>query len=301
MTVALAAHGLSRRFGRTTALDAVSFTVPENTICGLLGRNGAGKTTLMQILTGQDLASSGTVEVFGHEPFEHDATLARISVTKESQTYPDYFRVSHALQAGRIAYRDWDETFARSLLNDFRLPIGRRIKKLSRGMFSALGIVIGLASRAPLTVFDEAHIGLDANSRQVFYDRLLADYGRHPRSIMLSTHLIDEISDLIEHVLVLDSGRLLVDADAEALRGMAVTVTGPVARVDEFTAAHQELHRERLGGVIRSTIVGPLSTDERGRATAAGLELGPVSLQQYVVRLTNQTAADADSFLEATR
>jgi ABC-2 type transport system ATP-binding protein len=93
-------------------------------------------------------------------------------------------------------------------------------------MTSAVGIVIGLASRAPVTLFDEPYLGLDAVARQLFYDRLLADYAEHPRTVVLSTHLIEEIAPLLERVLLIDRGRVLLDADAEALGGSAVTVTG---------------------------------------------------------------------------
>jgi ABC-2 type transport system ATP-binding protein len=291
MTAAIATYQLSKRFGRVTALDRVSFSLPENTICGLLGRNGAGKTTLLQILTGQGFASSGQVEVFGQDPFENGPVLDRVSFARESQKYPDNYKVSHALAAARIAFPLWDGDFARSLVADFQLPVSRRVKKLSRGMFSALGIVMALASRAPLTLFDEAHLGLDANARQIFYDRLLADYASHPRTVVLSTHLIDEVSDLVEHVLVLDRGRLMVDEEAEKLRGMAVTVTGPAGAVDDITAGHKELHRDRLGPLTRTTILGPLSPAEQRHAASLRLDIVGVSLQQLVVRLTNQPAS----------
>src|SRR6201999_993022 len=109
-----------------------------------------------------------------------------------------------------------------ALLADFGLPADRAVKKLSRGMRSALGIVIGVAARAEGTLFDEPYAGLDAVARQIFYDRLLADYAEHPRTIVLSTHLIDEVAGLLEHVLLIDRGRLIVDEEAERLRGQVV-------------------------------------------------------------------------------
>ncbi len=302
VTPVISAHRVSRRFGRVVALDGVSFSLPANTICGLLGRNGAGKTTLLRILTGQEIASSGQIEVFGADPFENERVLSQIGFAKESQKYPEYFRVRHALQAGRIAFAGWDEDFARSLLADFRLPLDRRVKKLSRGMFSALGIVIAMASRASLTLFDEAHTGLDANSRQIFYDRLLADYAQHPRTIVLSTHLIDEIRDIIEHVLVLDQGRLVIDDGAETLRGMAVTLSGPADAVATIVDGRRRLHTERLAGRTRVTILGPLSADERRQAEAQQVEVTALSLQQLVIRLTNvQTSHDPTTGTEVTR
>jgi ABC-2 type transport system ATP-binding protein len=266
----------------------------ENAIYGLLGRNGAGKTTLMQILTGQNFPTSGAVEVLGKPPYENDAVLSDVCFVKESQSYPDAYTVRHTLRAAALLFPDWDEAYAQSLVDDFRLPRKRRVGRLSRGMRSALGVVIGLASRARLTFFDEPYLGLDAVARQLFYDRLLADYADHPRTVVLSTHLIDEVADLIEHVLVLDNGRLIVNDDAENLRGQVVMVTGPAEAVDQFAGAHTVLHQVRMGPVARATVRGSVDGD-RPSAAELGLEVEPVSLQQLVVRLTSGTAAEAAS------
>ncbi|MEV6694397.1 ABC transporter ATP-binding protein [Micromonospora sp. NPDC051196] len=295
---------LTKRYGDVTALDRVSFTLAENRIYGLLGRNGAGKTTLMQILTAQIFATSGEIAVFGQHPYENERVLSQISFIKESQTYPSNLRVKHVLRAAGLVYPGWDEEYAQRLVEDFRLPPQRNVRKLSRGMLSALGIVVGLAARAPLTFFDEPYLGLDAVARQIFYDRLLADFTEHPRTIVLSTHLIDEVSDLIEHVLLIDQGRLVLDTEAEALRGQVVTVSGPVAAVDEFVRSGAELHRVRLGGTARATVRGEFGPAEHDRARALGLELAGSSLQDIVVRLTtsiNRPAADAGSAVTADK
>jgi len=160
------------------------------------------------------------------------------------------------------------------------------MKALSRGMLSAASSIVGLASRAPLTIFDEPYLGLDAVARSIFYDRLLEDYAEHPRTVILSTHLIDEISRLLEHLLVIDQGRLVLDEDAEALRGRAFTVLGPAALVDTFTAGKQLLARSPLGGLLSATIVGNGDLKDRKQALALGLELAPVSLQQLLIHLT---------------
>jgi ABC-2 type transport system ATP-binding protein len=280
VNVVVRTTGLTKRYRDVTALDRVEIELQENVIHGLLGRNGAGKTTLMQVLTGQALATEGGVEVFGEHPHENARVLGRTCFVKESQRYPDSFKVKHALRAAALVYPQWDQAFADELVADFGLPLGRRTKKLSRGMLSAVGVIIGLASRAPLTFFDEPYLGLDAVARQMFYDRLLADYTEHPRTIVLSTHLIDEVSDLIEHVVLIDRGRILFDADTDDLRSSAVTVSGPAAAVEGFVAGRRELHREGVGGFLRVTVSGaPVQP-------VAGLRFEPVSLQQLVVRAT---------------
>ena len=281
-------HNVSKHFGAIRAVDDVSFTVREHTITGLLGRNGAGKTTLMSLLTGQEFATSGSISVFGGSPVENASVLRHLSFIKESQKYPDEFRPIDVFRIGPSFFEHWDADFAAELVDVFKLPVKRRIKKLSRGQLSAVGVIVGLASRAELTFFDEPYLGLDAVARQKFYDHLLADYAEHPRTVILSTHLIDEVSNLLEHVIVIDQGRILVDQDADELRGSATTVVGVAKAVDAFVAGRTILHRDAIGGLASVSVAG-LDADERQAAKDAGLELVPVSLQQLVVRMTESS------------
>jgi ABC-2 type transport system ATP-binding protein len=292
MTPAISVTDLTRRYRGHTALDGVSFTIEEGVITGLLGRNGAGKTTLMRIITGQEFASSGDVRVFDANPLENDAILRRMVFVREDQAYPD-FRISQLLRTASWFYPNWSDDLADGLLAAFDLPAGRPVKKLSRGMRSAVGIIIGLAARAELTLFDEPYAGLDAVARQVFYDQLLADYAAWPRTVLLSTHLIDETAGLLERVLVMDGGHVVLDAAADDLRGVATRVSGPVLAVDEFTAGHPVWDGRRMGSQASVVVLGPLTDADRVRALAGRLAIEPLSLQQLVVQAAGRPAPDA--------
>ena len=249
--------------------------VEPGTVTGLLGRNGAGKTTLMRIVAGQEFAhqpaSSGCS---GQAPAENDAVLRRMVFVREDQAYPDFTRrprnpgglmVLSELGPGAGPAACWPTSTC---------PPGRRIKKLSRGMRSAVGIVIGLAARAELTLFDEPYAGLDAVARQLFYDRLLADFAEHPRTVVLSTHLIDEAADLLERVVMLDRGRVVLDAPADDVRGTAMMVSGPATAVEEFAAGRAVWHRQRLGSRAAVTVAGPLDARRAGPRPRAAPEPG---------------------------
>jgi len=292
------ARNLFKHYKDLNALDNVNLNLSTNRIYGLLGRNGAGKTTLMSILTAQAFASSGEALVFGASAYENDSVLSRICFIRESQKYPDDFQPQHAFRSAALFYKDWDQQFADRLAEDFQLPLKRRIKKLSRGQLSAVGVIIGLASRAELTFFDEPYLGLDAVARQLFYDRLVEDYADHPRTIILSSHLIDEVANLLEHMVVIDRGRIIMDADAEDIRGSAVTVSGSADTVDAFLMGRKILHRETLGSLASVTVDEALNSRERAEALELGLELSPVSLQQLVVRKTMAGAGTAASGAE---
>ena len=284
MTPAVRVDRLSRRYRYVAALDDLTVTLREGAVHGLLGRNGAGKTTLLQILAGLVPPTGGRAEVFGADPFENAGVVSRICLVRESQKYPDGYRVRHVLRAAALLLPHWDAAYAARLADDFQLPPGRPVAKLSRGMLSAVGAVVGLASRAPLTLFDEPYLGMDAVSRQRLGDHLLADVAVHPRTVVISTHLIDEIADLLEHVVVLDRGRLVLAAGTDDLRTEAVTVTGAASDVEATVAAAEVLARERLGSVTRATV--RTAGARLDAPPGAAVRVEPVSLQRLVVHLT---------------
>jgi ABC-2 type transport system ATP-binding protein len=134
-----------------------------------------------------------------------------------------------------------------------------------------------------LTIFDEPYLGLDANTRQQFYDALLKDYAEQPRTIILSTHLIDEVSSLLEDVIVLDQGRVVLEGSADDLRRRACVLSGPIDAVESLVSALPVLHRETFGGHEAVTIEVQPDASLRSRIAELGVEINPVSLQTLVV------------------
>lgn len=289
--------GVTRSFRRVDALDNVTLDIQAGAITGLLGRNGAGKTTLMSIIAGHDRATSGSVEVFGHDPFESAPTMAAVSLVRDNQRYPDSFTLANVLAAAPLFHKRWDQTLADELVAAFRLPAKTAVKKYSRGQISSLGIVLGLASRAPLTIFDEPYLGLDATARRFFYDVLMRDYLDHPRTILLSTHLIDEMEPLLEHVVILEAGRIVRSAAADDLRGSAVNVSGLATAVDALIGDRRVLQTRRIGSLSSLVVDGPADDRLRTEAARAGVEITPASLQDLVAAY----GVDESAALEGAR
>lgn len=286
MSSVIELSNLTKRYKQAVALDDVSFNLEENTVYGLLGRNGAGKTTLMSIVTAQSFATAGRVRVFGEEPYENSNVLSRVCFIRDDQAYPGSAKPVHAFRIARLCFPNWDQALAERLINDFRLPLNTHIKNLSRGQRSAVGATIGLASRADVTFFDEPYLGLDAVAREAFYDRLIEDYAEHRRTIVLSSHLIDEVANILERVIVLDEGRVVMNDSADDLRDRAVVISGDSAAVAAFTTGRKVIHQQNLGNVTAATVLGRLTPQERATLAAQSLEVSPVSLQQLVVRTT---------------
>ncbi len=291
MTPAISVAGLIRRYRDQLALDDVSLEIAGPSITGLLGRNGAGKTTLLRIIAAQELPSAGRIRVLGASPIENDAILRRMVFVREDQTFPQ-FKVHHALRVASWFYPSWSADLAETLLGEFDLPASRAIKNLSRGMRSALGIVIGLAARAEVTLFDEPYAGLDAVARRLFYDWLLADYAEHPRTVLLSTHLIDEVAGLLERVLLIDRGRVILDTTADEVRGAFTTVSGSVAAVEEFVAGRPAWNRRQIASQESVVITGILRDGDRARARELHLSLESLSLQQAMVHASERATEE---------
>lgn len=290
MSLSIETRGLTLRYGDLTAVDDLSFTLEGGKIYGLLGRNGSGKTSLLSVLAAFRKASAGEALVGGQPVFENPAITSQVCLIRESgdtveHNWPDD-RVEHALSFAARTRPAWDATFASALVDRLRLPLRARLGELSRGQRSALGITLGLASRAPVTMFDESYLGMDAPARYAFYEALLADFMDHPRTFVISTHLIEEVSSLFEEVVIIDEGRLVLHDDAEHLRSRGATVVGPADAVDRFTSGLTVLGEKQLGPTKAATVYGGLDDRHQAAAEAAGIELGPVALQDLFVHLT---------------
>ncbi|MDR1634822.1 MAG: ATP-binding cassette domain-containing protein [Bifidobacteriaceae bacterium] len=295
MTAAVAVVDLVKRYRRTLALDHVSVEFEEGLIHGLFGHNGAGKTTLMAIITAQVLATSGQTLVYGRRPYEHAPVLERMCFIREGQGYPNDARARDAFMAARMFYPRWDQSLADYLIEALAIPLNHRVRRMSRGQNSAVGVTIGLAARADITFFDEPYLGLDAMARQVFYETLAASYARDPRTIVLSSHLIDEVAPLVANVVVLDHARVLIDQDRGSLLGRAARVIGPSAAVADFARGRVTIGQEAMGPYLALTVMGPLSSADQSQLAANGLTVEAVSLQQLVIHLTRRQAAAAGS------
>lgn len=277
---------LTKMYGNNAALDHVSFTLAEPKIYGLLGRNGAGKTTFMDILSGLVLASSGQITIDGSDPFDNQRLTESICLIKEGDNFKKDLKIKHILKIYSYFYPTWDQALADELVVIYNLNKNAKVKSLSKGMESALGIIVGLASKAPITIFDEPYIGLDAAARKMFYDILIDEYETHKRTIIFSTHLIDEVSLYFEELVILQDGKLILQADTEELRQQTCAVSGPIEQVETYIIDKQVIHKKQLAGMMTAYIYG--GTEE---ANQAGLSAEGIPLQDLMIYLTESKGA----------
>ena len=273
---------ITKTFGDTRALEDVSLTLEEGKIYGLLGNNGAGKSTLLNILTGRLCPDSGTVTVDG-APAGSDAALSRLFLVGEKNLYPDDMKVKRALDTAELFYPDFDRAYAEDLARQFELPLNKKINGLSTGYGSIFRIVLGLSVNTPYVLFDEPVLGLDAQHRDLFYKLLVQKYAENPCTLVISTHLIAEVADLIEHTVIIRKGCILQDAPTEALTAACWAVSGPAGLVDGWAAGRNVLTTTALGGLKTVCVRGAVEED-----LPAGLERRRVGLQEYFISLMEE-------------
>lgn len=288
MTNSIKANNITVQFGNQLALQNVSFDIQGPKVVGLLGKNGAGKTTLLSLLASFREPSSGQIMIDGEEAFENATAMQKVAFIYDKDWKEEDEKIKEILKLVERYRPNFDRDYAMELIEKFQLPTNKPIKKFSKGMQSKLNAVIGLSGRTPITFFDETYQGMDAESRDTFYRELLADQERHPRLIILSTHLVSEMDYLFDEVLIINNGKLLLQENYEDLITQGASIVGEKEKVDRFTSGMQILNEQSLGNTKSVMVFGALSESMQLEAELQGLEVGPVSLQDLFIHLTKE-------------
>ncbi len=279
----LVVKNITKKFGQLTALDNVSLTLEVGKIYGLLGRNGAGKSTLLNIITNRIFPDSGEVLVSGQPARENDGAQQQLYMMSEKSYYPESMRVLEAFKCTKSFYGSFDQDYAEKLCDLFGLNPRKKVKELSTGYSSIFKLIIALSVNVPFVLLDEPVLGLDANHRELLYKVLLDTYTQRPRTIVISTHLIEEISGLIEEVIIIKKGKVIRQQPTEELLSMGYTISGPAARVDEFIIGKDVLGEDSLGGLKTAYLLGKPEHHELPEY----LQVSKLDLQKLFIRLTN--------------
>lgn len=274
--------GVTKKFDDTLALNNVTLTLGDNKIYGLLGNNGAGKSTLMSILTDRQYPTEGTVTIDGESINNNDGALSKIFLVAEQNMFPDDMKVKKAFDTAKLFYPNFDKEYAQKLADKFGLNTKKKIKALSTGYSSIFRMILGLSVNTPYLIFDEPVLGLDAQHRDMFYRILMEKYAECPCTIIISTHLIAEAADLIEHAIIICNGRILKDCPSEELTAEAYSVSGPTGLVDKYIEGKHVISTNSLGGLKTVCVLGQYST------LPEGLELSTMNLQDYFINLMEE-------------
>ncbi|MCQ6561088.1 ABC transporter ATP-binding protein [Paenibacillus mendelii] len=284
MNAILECTNVNKSYGKTDAVRNLGMKLEENTIYGLLGRNGAGKTTLLNMITGGVFPDYGDIAIAGL-PLRQGDTPRDICYVREKNFFFGGAKVIEILELASSFHKNWDWTLANELVRTFKLNPNKKIRQLSRGMESLVGNIIGLASRAPLTIYDEPVLGLDVLMREKFYRLLVEDYAEHPRTILLSTHLIDEIAMVVERIYIMDAGTILLDDDVDNIRTHSHLLKGSSEAVRAFTSGKRVIYEENYGNGALVAVYDEIGEAERAQAGRLGITIDGLPLQKFFAYL----------------
>lgn len=276
---------LNKSYGKTIVLSNINLELEKNKIYGLLGRNGVGKTTLLNIISNQIRSDSGSVKYDENEIYENSKVVENICLVKESG-FPTEDKVKKVFKIAGILYKNWDETYKNSLVDEFKLNTNKKYHKLSRGNQTIVGLIIGLASRAPITLFDEPSLGLDAAYRYKFYNLLLKDIEDNPRTVILSTHLIDEVTNLFEEIIILKNKEVYLHDDITSLMEKSYFLNGRLEHILPIIEGKQIINREDFGSSSIVALFDELPVSMKEELKENNVAISNIPLQKLFVYLT---------------
>ena len=281
---AIQIRNVTKRYKNITALDHVSFSFEHGRIYGFLGRNGAGKSTLINIIANRIFSDEGEVLIDGIPAKENMGVHEKVFCMSETDLYDTGLKIKEHFKWMKRFYDSFDMEKALEIAGKFQLDTEKRFGALSKGYQTIFKLTAALALNVPYVIFDEPVLGLDANHRELFYALLLKDYEEKERTIIIATHLIEEVANLIEDVVLIDRGKVILQESVENLLAAGYCVSGMAQEVDRYCEGKNVIGQDELGGLKLVYVLGEKTQIPAG----SGLQMTAMNLQKLFVKLTEK-------------
>ncbi len=270
------------------ALKNISFSLGENKICGLIGSNGAGKTTLLKLIANHIFPSEGQI-TFNDTPFTDDHDIQQnICLMEDQQPLFNTYHLKELFEIAASIYPNWDDEYAQRLVMVFSLNLNKKYSKMSKGEKGKANIIVALASQSKITIFDETYVSLDAPNRKLFFDLLIEDYTENPRTIIISTHYIDEVSNLFEEILLIEKGQMLVHETKNDLEEKSLTVLGDKTLGEKLLSDVNIIHRESFGGKCAFSIYDTLTETHKNQLKNHDFQLSITPVEKWFIHMISK-------------
>lgn len=275
---------VTKKYNGLTALDNVSFSFEFGKIYGFLGRNGAGKSTLINVIANRIFADEGKVLVDDVPARENMKVQEKIFCMSETDLYDKDLKIKEHFKWINRFYDSFNIDKALEISEKFNLDTDKRFKALSKGYQSIFKLTVALSLNVPYVIFDEPVLGLDANHRELFYDLLLKDYEDGERTIIIATHLIEEVAHIIEEVVLIDKGKILLQESVERLLETGYSISGITKEVDDYCTDKNVIGYDELGSLKIAYVLG----EKTPLPENSNLQISAMNLQKLFVKLTEK-------------
>lgn len=279
---------LCKKFDKKLVLDNLNFTIEKDSITGLIGRNGSGKTTLMKILNGLLPKDSGESLVLGEEPQGNINVLKNMIYSIHNFPYDESLKLNKILIMYGEMFENFDMDFAKKLLKYFKLEEKSSYKSLSLGMKSMFNFSTALATRSKITMLDEPVLGMDAAVRKDMYDILIRDYNEHPRTFIISSHLLNELESVLSNILLIGDNNIILHENIDDIRGMAYRVDGDYENISKFISGKQILTKRQGDFQSFAIVKERISEKELENAKKNDLKISTLRAEEICIYLTKQ-------------
>lgn len=287
----ISAQSLTKKFRNCTALEDVSFNIDTPCIVGLIGNNGAGKTTLLKLLSGNYTPTVGTASVLDNDATDIMSRENCIFID-DTVSYPFHFKLKDILNEMPDNFKNWDAKKADMLMQHYDLPFDRSYSKLSKGMKSTFNTIVALSANAPITLLDEPTSGMDVGARNDFYKIVLNEFIANPRLIIISSHLIGEMENILSEVIVLKASKLIFSGDVTELTRKGYRLQGNKADISPLLADAQIFEESSVFGKTQHALMCEYTESDLEYMTQHGIEHQQLSLNDICVYLCNTNRGD---------
>lgn len=276
-------ENLTKKYKKNIVLDNINIEFKEKTIYGLFGRNGVGKSTLIKIINQLNFPNSGTITIAGKKLDKDIDALSNIYTAHTENNFPKSMKISKIFKITKEFYPSFDLDNALKHAELFNLPMKSKVAKLSTGYTSIVKNIIALNINLPFVIYDEPILGLDANFRDLFYKLLLESYEKNPHTIIITSHFIDEIANILENIVIIKDGKIIVDDSVENISANTYTITGPKDSVDEFIKDKQLIGSETLANLKVAYVLGKLPEE----SLPTNLSVSLINLEKFFIKITD--------------
>lgn len=267
-------------------LENINLNLEPGKIYGLLGRNGAGKTMLLSLIASYRKISGGELTIGGQDPYENEDIMPQVNLFHHASYEGENDRIRKYLEFRKRYYPSFDMEYALTLLAEYKLNLDKTMAELSQGQSAVVEAVMGLATMAPIVLFDEVTNGMDAPSREKFYQHILDAKNKSERIIVLSTHIVSEMDYLFDEIVIIHHGKVLVNASTDEFLESGYEVTGSIEAVNSYTQDKKVLHTRTLGPTKATSVLGHISESDQELLETLNVTYAPVKLQDLFINMT---------------